>query len=72
LPARIPTRERWASRFWSSNAVWRVSERGRTLDKIGLDAQDTAELSFTDVLVPVENLLGVQGQGFVYLMQNLP
>jgi alkylation response protein AidB-like acyl-CoA dehydrogenase len=47
-------------------------ERGRKLDKIGLDAQDTAELSFTDVLVPVENLLGEEGQGFIYLMQNLP
>src|SRR4029078_10092885 len=47
-------------------------ERGRHLDKIGLDAQDTAELSFTDVHVPAENLLGEQGQGFVYLMQNLP
>lgn len=47
-------------------------ERGRHLDKIGLDAQDTAELSFTDVEVPVENLLGEQGMGFVYLMQNLP
>ena len=38
-------------------------ERGRHLDKIGLDAQDTAELSFTDVQVPVENLLGEEGQG---------
>ena len=47
-------------------------ERGRHLDKLGLDAQDTAELSFTDVKVPVENLLGEEGQGFVYLMQNLP
>ncbi|BBY78979.1 acyl-CoA dehydrogenase family protein [Mycolicibacterium pulveris] len=47
-------------------------ERGRKLDKIGLDAQDTAELSFTDVRVPVENLLGEEGQGFIYLMQNLP
>ena len=47
-------------------------ERGRHLDKIGLDAQDTAELSFTDVRVPVTNLLGEEGQGFVYLMQNLP
>ena len=47
-------------------------ERGRHLDKIGLDAQDTAELSFTDVMVPAENLLGEEGQGFVYLMQNLP
>jgi alkylation response protein AidB-like acyl-CoA dehydrogenase len=47
-------------------------ERGRHLDKIGLDAQDTAELSFTDVRVPVENLLGEEGMGFLYLMQNLP
>jgi len=47
-------------------------ERGRHLDKIGLDAQDTAELSFTDVHVPAENLLGEEGSGFVYLMQNLP
>ncbi len=47
-------------------------ERGRNLDKIGLHAQDTAELSFTDVVVPKENLLGDEGQGFIYLMQNLP
>ena len=47
-------------------------ERGRNLDKIGLDAQDTAELSFTDVKVPAENLLGEEGMGFIYLMQNLP
>ncbi len=47
-------------------------ERGRHLDKIGLDAQDTAELSFTDVQVPAENLLGEEGLGFIYLMQNLP
>ncbi len=47
-------------------------ERGRKLDKIGLDAQDTAELSFSDVQVPAENLLGGEGQGFIYLMQNLP
>jgi alkylation response protein AidB-like acyl-CoA dehydrogenase len=47
-------------------------ERGRHLEKIGLEAQDTAELSFTDVKVPVENLLGEEGQGFIYLMQNLP
>ncbi|HZQ32761.1 MAG TPA: acyl-CoA dehydrogenase family protein [Mycobacterium sp.] len=47
-------------------------ERGRKLDKIGLDAQDTAELSFNDVRVPAENMLGEEGMGFVYLMQNLP
>ena len=47
-------------------------ERGRNLDKIGLHAQDTAELSFTDVAVPKQNLLGEEGQGFLYLMTNLP
>ncbi len=47
-------------------------ERGRRLDKIGLHAQDTAELFFRDVHVPVENLLGEEGRGFAYLMQQLP
>ncbi|HEV7851352.1 MAG TPA: acyl-CoA dehydrogenase family protein [Mycobacterium sp.] len=47
-------------------------ERGRKLDKIGMVAQDTAELSFEDVRVPRENLLGKVGKGFFYLMQNLP
>jgi len=47
-------------------------ERGRNLDKMGLHAQDTAELSFTDVRVPKENLLGPEGSGFISLMENLP
>ncbi len=47
-------------------------ERGRNLEKIGLHAQDTAELSFTDVAVPKANLLGEEGSGFVSLMMNLP
>jgi alkylation response protein AidB-like acyl-CoA dehydrogenase len=47
-------------------------KRGRNLDKIGLHAQDTAELSFTDVVVPKDNLLGEEGEGFIYLMMNLP
>jgi alkylation response protein AidB-like acyl-CoA dehydrogenase len=46
--------------------------RGRNLDKMGLHAQDTAELSFTDVRVPKENLLGPEGSGFISLMENLP
>lgn len=47
-------------------------ERGRNLDKIGLHAQDTAELFFNDVRVPAENLLGSEGQGFFQLVNNLP
>jgi len=46
--------------------------RGKNLEKIGLKAQDTAELFFEDVKVPHENLLGQEGQGFFYLMNNLP
>jgi alkylation response protein AidB-like acyl-CoA dehydrogenase len=47
-------------------------ERGRNLDKLGLHAQDTAELFFNDVRVPVANRLGDEGQGFLYLVTNLP
>jgi alkylation response protein AidB-like acyl-CoA dehydrogenase len=47
-------------------------ERGRNLEKIGQHAQDTAELSFADVRVPLENLLGQEGEGFRYLVSNLP
>lgn len=47
-------------------------ERGRNLEKVGLHAQDTSELFFNDLLVPVENLLGVEGTGFYGLVQNLP
>ena len=46
--------------------------RGRNLEKIGLHAQDTAELFFDDVRVPVDNLLGEEGSGFVHLVSNLP
>ena len=47
-------------------------ERGRNLDKIGQHSQDTAELFFTGVRVPVGNLLGEEGQGFAYLVTKLP
>jgi alkylation response protein AidB-like acyl-CoA dehydrogenase len=47
--------------------------RGRNLAKLGQHAQDTAELFFEDVRVPVENLLGPEeGQGFAQLVSNLP
>ena len=46
--------------------------RGRNLDKIGMKAQDTAELFFDNVRVPVANLIGEEGKGFYYLMQRLP
>ena len=46
-------------------------ERGRNLEKLGLHSQDTAELFFNDVSVPVENRLGEEGMGFRYLSTNL-
>jgi acyl-CoA dehydrogenase len=48
-------------------------ERGRNLDKLGQEAQDTSELFFNEVKVPTENLLGTdEGQGFFQLMGQLP
>jgi alkylation response protein AidB-like acyl-CoA dehydrogenase len=47
-------------------------ERGRNLEKLGLHSQDTAELFFTDVQVPVANRLGDEGGGFLQLVHNLP
>lgn len=47
-------------------------ERGRKLDKIGQHEADTAEMFFTDVRVPVENMLGEQDLGFIYMMEKLP
>ncbi|HXH59528.1 acyl-CoA dehydrogenase family protein [Iamia sp.] len=47
-------------------------DRGRNLDKVGLHSQDTAELFLSDVHVPVANLLGEEGRGFVHLVHNLP
>ena len=46
-------------------------ERGKNLDKIGLHAQDTAELFFNNVKVPKENVLGTPGKGFHHLMEGL-
>ena len=45
--------------------------RGRKLEKLGCKAQDTSELFFADVRVPVSNLLGEEGGGFVLLMTQL-
>ena len=47
-------------------------ERGRNLDKLGMHSQDTAELFFNDVRVPVDNRIGDEGQGFKLLVKNLP
>jgi alkylation response protein AidB-like acyl-CoA dehydrogenase len=47
-------------------------ERGRNLEKMGMHSQDTSELSFTDVRVPATNLLGVENEGFLHLVSNLP
>ena len=46
--------------------------KGRNLAKVGLDAQDTSELSFEDVRVPDSQRLGELDKGFIHLMQNLP
>ena len=47
-------------------------KRGKNLEKIGYKAQDTSELFFEDVRVPITNLLGQEGRGFAQLMQQLP
>jgi alkylation response protein AidB-like acyl-CoA dehydrogenase len=46
--------------------------RGRKLDKIGCWSNDTSELFFEDVRVPEQNLLGLEGRGFIQLMEQLP
>jgi acyl-CoA dehydrogenase len=46
--------------------------KGKRLSKVGMKAQDTSELFFQDVRIPKENLLGKEGMGFIYLMQELP
>ncbi|MEP3422942.1 MAG: acyl-CoA dehydrogenase family protein [Erythrobacter sp.] len=46
-------------------------ERGRNLKKMGMPAQDTAELFFNDVKIPRENVMGVPGKGFIHLMEGL-
>jgi acyl-CoA dehydrogenase len=47
-------------------------ERGKLLHKLGQEARDTAELFFSDMRVPAENLLGGEGRGFAMLMTELP
>ncbi|WP_416426853.1 acyl-CoA dehydrogenase family protein [Pseudomonas sp. App30] len=47
-------------------------DKGKRLEKVGMKAQDTSELFFHNVRIPKDNLLGQVGQGFAYLMQELP
>ena len=47
-------------------------EKGKNLKKVGMKAQDTSELFFQDVRLPADGLLGEEGKGFIYLMQELP
>lgn len=47
-------------------------ERGKKLKKLGMKAQDTAELFFDNVKLGPEHLLGQENKGFIYLMQELP
>lgn len=47
-------------------------EKGKNLKKVGMKAQDTSELFFQDVRLPKDALLGQEGMGFIYLMQELP
>lgn len=46
--------------------------RGKNLEKLGMKAQDTSELFFEDVRVPIANMLGEEGKGFAMMMQKLP
>lgn len=46
--------------------------KGKRLKKLGLKAQDTSELFFDNVRVPADRLLGKEGEGFIYLMKELP
>jgi alkylation response protein AidB-like acyl-CoA dehydrogenase len=46
--------------------------RGKKIEKVGQHAGDTAELFFEDLRVPAEALMGIEGKGFMYLMQELP
>ncbi len=47
-------------------------KKGKNLEKIGLKAQDTSELYFDNVHLPYNNILGIEGNGFVQLMEELP
>lgn len=71
VAARIPESDGGGFGLFVVDAEQDGFERGRKLTKIGRRAQDTAELFFRDVVVPGSNVLGEQGKGLRYLMQNL-
>ena len=66
---------RRASRCFSLFVVDTKTEgfkKGKKLKKMGMKAQDTAELFFEDMRVPASAMLGEEGKGFMYLMEELP
>jgi acyl-CoA dehydrogenase len=69
-PAREDDR-RFGISLFAVNAHSTGYSIGRKLDKLGLRTEDTAELAFCDVKVPVEDLLGKENMGFSYLGRNL-
>jgi alkylation response protein AidB-like acyl-CoA dehydrogenase len=58
--------------MFAVDPAWEGFRKGRKLKKIGLRAQDTAELFFEDVRVPADHLIGTENRGFIYCMEELP